>query len=73
MKNIIKIVALSNEIEAMLIDSLLNEKGIPHMLKTYHDTVYDGLWQTQSSWGHLEAPEEYREEILEIYNSMSQE
>ena len=72
MNNIIKILALSNEIEAMLIDGLLNEKGIPHMLKTYHDSVYDGLWQTQSSWGHLEAPEEYREEILEIYNSMSQ-
>ncbi|HUX95003.1 MAG TPA: hypothetical protein VMV47_04655 [Bacteroidales bacterium] len=72
MNNIIKILALSNEIEAMLIDGLLNEKGIPHILKTYHDSVYDGLWQTQSSWGHLEAPEEYRNEIMEIYNSMSQ-
>lgn len=72
MTNIIKILALSNEIEAMLIDGLLNEKGIPHMLKTYHDSVYDGLWQTQSSWGHLEAPEEYRNEILEIYKSMTQ-
>ena len=68
----VKILSLSNEIEAMLIDGLLNEKGIPHIMRTYHDSVYDGLWQTKSSWGHLEAPEEYHEEIMEIYNSMSQ-
>jgi len=72
MSNPVKIVSLSNEIEAMLLDGILKEKGIPHILKSYHDSVYDGLWQTQSSWGHLEAPEEYRDEILEIFRTMSQ-
>ena len=60
-----------NEIEAMLLDEILNEKQIPHMIRSYHDSAYDGLWQTQSGWGHVEAPEEYSDEILEIYNEMS--
>ena len=72
MSNPVRILDLSNEIEALLLDGLLNEKGIPHILKSYHDSVYDGLWQTPTSWGHLEAPEEYRDEILEIFQSMSQ-
>lgn len=73
MSNPVKIVSLQNEFEAMLIDGLLKEKEIPHIIRTYHDSAYDGLWQTQSSWGHLEAPEEYSDEILEIFNNMSQE
>jgi hypothetical protein len=56
----------------MLLDGLLTEKNIPHIIRSYHDSVYDGLWQTQTSWGHLEAPEEYAAEILEIFNTMSQ-
>jgi hypothetical protein len=50
----------------------LKEKEIPHIIRSYHDSAYDGLWQTQSSWGHLEAPEEYRDEIMEIFNNMSE-
>ena len=60
-----------NEIEAMLLDEILTEKQIPHMIRSYHDSAYDGLWQTQSGWGHVEAPEEYSDEILKIYNEMS--
>ena len=61
----------NNEIEAMLLDEILIEKKIPHMIRSYHDSAYDGLWQIQSGWGHVEAPEEYREEIMGIFNEMS--
>lgn len=60
-----------NEIEAMLLDEILTEKQIPHLIRSYHDSAYDGLWQTQSGWGHIEASEEYAGEILNIYNRMS--
>jgi hypothetical protein len=72
MSNPVKILIFKNEIEAMLLDEILTEKEIPHLLRSYHDSAYDGLWQTQSSWGHLEASEEYKEEILMIYKEMSQ-
>jgi hypothetical protein len=67
----VKILLFKNEIEAMLLDEILTEKQIPHLIRSYHDSAYDGLWQTQSGWGHIEAPQEYAEEILTIYNQMS--
>ena len=71
MSHPVKILMFKNEIEAMLLDEILTEKEIPHMIRSYHDSAYDGLWQTQSGWGQVEAPEEYSDEILKIYNEMS--
>jgi hypothetical protein len=71
MNNPVKILMLSNEIEAMLLDEILTEKKIPHIIRSYHDSALDGLWQTQSGWGHVEAPEEYKNEIILIYDEMS--
>ena len=73
MNKLVKILSLSNQIEAILLDELLNEKAIPHIVKSYRDSALNGLWQTQSFWGHLEAPEEFKDEITEIYNNMSKE
>jgi hypothetical protein len=67
-----KILVFNNQIEASLLDEILTEKNIPHIIRTYHDSAYDGLWQNQSGWGHLEAPAGFREEILEIFKTMSQ-
>ena len=69
----VKVLDFNNEFEAKLLDEILNEKNIPHLIRSYHDSAYDGLWQMQSGWGHLEAPEEYREELLLIYSQMSPE
>jgi hypothetical protein len=71
MKMNTKILVLNNEFEAKLLDEILIEKEIPHLIRSYHDSAYDGLWQTRSCWGHLEASEENKEEILHIYNEMS--
>jgi hypothetical protein len=66
-----KILVFNNQIEAMLLDEILSEKKIPHIIRTYHDSAYDGLFQKQSGWGHLEAPASYGKEILEIFKNMS--
>jgi hypothetical protein len=71
MKRTVKILELRSEVEARLLSGLLEQKGIPHMLRSYHDSAYDGMWQTQTCWGSLDADEENREEILKIYNEMS--
>jgi hypothetical protein len=72
MSNPVKILVFRNEIEAMLLQEILTDKEIPHLIRSYHDSAYDGLWQSQSGWGHIEAPEKYRDEITIIYNEMSQ-
>ena len=73
MSKTVKILSLSNQFEAMLLDEILNEKEIYHIMKSYRDSALNGLWQTQSIWGHLEAPEEFKDKIMEIYNNMSKE
>jgi len=66
MEDLAKVMVLENDIEASLLDSILNERRIPHMMNSYHDTAYDGLYQTQKGWGHVSAPASYHEEIKEI-------
>jgi len=65
-----KILVLNNEVEARLLDAVLEEKQILHLMRSYHDTAYDGLWQQQQGWGHVEAPEKNREQILSIYGDL---
>ncbi len=73
MEDYIKVVTLDHEIEAGLLESILSERGIPHRMRSYHDTAYDGLFQTQKGWGCINAPESYREEIKEILSDVRKE
>jgi len=61
-----KIATLENEFEAQLLASILEERNIPHRLRSYHDTAFDGLFQTQKGWGVVQAPDAYADEINEI-------
>ncbi len=65
-----KILILENEIEARLLDSVLNERNIPHRVRSYHDSAYDGIFQTQKGWGVVLAPHEYEEEVLSIHRDL---
>ena len=73
MSKVVKILSLGNQFEAMLLGELLDERGIPHIVKSYGDSALSDLWQTKSIWGHLEAPEEFKNEITDIYNNMAKE
>ena len=65
-----KILELDNEVEARLLASILKERDIPHVVRSYHDSVYNGLWQQQMGWGHIEAPLRFKEEIEIIYRDL---
>ena len=67
-----KVATLDNDIEAQLLDSILTERDIPHMMRSYYDTAYDGLFQTQKGWGYVSAPKDYHEEVLEIISDIRQ-
>ena len=73
MKNYSKILILENEMEAQRLTGILEEEQIPHVVRSYHDSVYNGIFQAQRGWGHLEAPEEYSEKILSLYEQMKEE
>lgn len=66
----ISITVLDNIIEAQLIESILKEQNIPHMIRSFHDTAYDGLFQFQKGWGELRAPSSFKQEIVEILHDV---
>ena len=70
MEDYTKVTVLENEIEAQLLDSVLTERDIPHRMRSYHDTAYDGLFQTQKGWGVVSAPSAFHQEILEILSDL---
>lgn len=73
MDDLTKVIVLENDIEANLLDSILNERGIPHVMNSYYDTAYDGLYQVQKGWGHVSAPVSYHEEIKEVVFDLRKE
>jgi type III secretory pathway lipoprotein EscJ len=46
-----------NEAEANVIKSVLEENGIYAEIKSFHDTAYDGLFQSQYGWGLIRVAE----------------
>jgi len=73
MEEYAKVAILENEFEAGLLESILKERNIPHLMRSYHDTAYDGLFQTQMGWGHVSAPHSRHQEILEILSDLREE
>jgi hypothetical protein len=67
-----KIAVIGNEVEALLLRAELEARGIPHAVQSHYDTALDGLFQFTSGWGHVEAPVERRDEILEILDAIRQ-
>jgi hypothetical protein len=66
-----RILELQNDVEARLLDAVLSEREIPHVIRSLHDTAYDGLMQAQAGcWGWVEAPEEERETIAALYHDI---
>ena len=68
-----KIAVLDNEVQAELVDSVLEERGIPHIMRSYYDSALDGLYQSRSGWGEVEAPREARDEILAVIEDIKRQ
>ena len=71
MKNLMK---PDNEAEANVIKSVLEEHGIYAEIKSFHDTAYDGLFQSQYGWGIIRVSEtdfSEAQKIIEEWNNAS--
>lgn len=61
-----KIATLENEVEANLLSLILKQEGIPHAIKSYHDIVYDGIFQLQKGWGEIRSLPSCEDKIINI-------
>jgi len=66
----VKVATLENDIEAQIITAILQERGIIHRMRSFHDTAYDGLFQFQKGWGEIYAPDVFKKDILTILNDI---
>ena len=65
-----KIAVLDNMVQAQLLESMLKEHDIPHVMRTYHDSAYDGVFQGPKGWGQVDAPEQHESEILALLEDL---
>ncbi len=50
---------LDNLVEASLLELMLREDGVPHLVRSYQDRAYGRLWQFQQGWGYVETPSRF--------------
>lgn len=61
-----KILSIGSEMEAFRIKDILDRNEIPHLIRSFHDSAYDGIFQNQYGWGVLEADESDEAKILDL-------
>lgn len=66
------VIPIEKEIEADFLRSVLKEKEIPSVFITYHDTAFDGLYQLNQGWGHVEVPLERANEVKQLYRQVKE-
>jgi len=66
----VSIAVLEDTFEAQLVETALQDRAIPHRIRSFHDTAYDGLYQVQKGWGEVQAPESFREIVLETIDNI---
>ncbi len=67
---LVEITVLDSVIHAQMLGDILNQRGIPHVIISYHDSAYNGVFQVSQGWGHVEAPDKYRDEIVTILQAV---
>ena len=62
----IRLTVLENRFEADLITDILEKEGIVFVIRSYHDSAYDGIYETQKGYAALLVEEEDRERAMSI-------
>jgi ketol-acid reductoisomerase len=65
-ENFKKVTVAENKFEADLISQTLQQEGIPCLIRSYHDTAYDGIFIPQKGWAAIMVPEEFKEKAKAV-------
>lgn len=68
-----KVAVLENAAEAGALEAALKAEGIPFALHSYYDSAYDGMFQTQMGWGHVSAPEDRAEDVMNVLRGLREQ
>jgi len=73
MERLENIAALDNEIQAGLVDAILSDRKIPHIMQTFRGSADDGIFQTQKGWGVVLAPPAFGAEIRAVIEELKRQ
>lgn len=71
MEKLEKIAVLDDAVQMTRLAGILQARRIPHVMKSYHDSALDGLFQETQGWGCVSAPARWRREIVAILRDLS--
>jgi Putative prokaryotic signal transducing protein len=71
-ENFKKVTVAENKFEADLISQTLQQEGIPCLIRSYHDTAYDGIFIPQKGWAAIMVPEESKEKAKAVIAELRQ-
>lgn len=66
----VKVGTVENRFEGDRISQVLQEAGIPFLIKSFLDTAYDGLYIPQKGWGIVMVSENHREEAERLVSEV---
>ena len=66
----IPVADLDNPVEAQILDAMLDDHAIPHLIVSHEDTAYGGIFQLQHGWGYVTASEQQREVVQELLQQL---
>ncbi len=72
MDEFVRVAAVRDELQAGWVDAVLTERDIPHLVRSYRDLAFDGVFLRPDTWGHVEAPAVWRDEILTIMHDLDE-
>jgi hypothetical protein len=61
---------VENRFEGDRVCQSLKEEEIPFLIKSFHDTAYDGLYIPQKGWGAVMVPERFRQEAERVISEV---
>ncbi len=69
-KFFIKVATLENSFEAEVIKDALENEEIPTMIRSFHDTAYNGIYILQKGWGNVLVPEDLKDKAERIIHAI---
>ncbi len=66
----VKAGTVENRFEGDRVSQALDEAEIPFLMKSYHDTAYNGLYVLQKGWGVVMVPREFKDEAKKIVSDV---
>jgi hypothetical protein len=70
MEQWVKAGTVENRFEGDRISQVLQEAGIPFLIKSFLDTAYDGLYLPQKGWGIVRVPKKHKEEAERLISEV---